>query len=101
MLMNGSDRVIRSAIATVVAVGLAAASGQALAAKGEKFEKCAGIVKAGKNDCGTSHSSCHGSIKEDGDKEAWIKVPKGTCEKIMGAYVTHSPYARPGGKKGA
>jgi uncharacterized membrane protein len=96
--MNTSDRVIRSAFASLLALGVAAASGQAMAAK-EKYEKCAGIVKAGMNDCGTSHSSCHGSIKTDGDHEAWIKLPKGSCEKIVGAYVTTSPYAKPGGKK--
>lgn len=99
--MSSSDRIIRSAVAGLLAVGITAASGSALAAKGGQFEKCAGIVKAGMNDCGTSHSSCHGSIKTDNDPEAWIKVPKGTCERISGGQITTSPYAKPGGKKGA
>jgi uncharacterized membrane protein len=96
--MKTSDRVIRSAVLSLLALGVAAGSGQALAAKGDN-EKCAGIVKAGKNDCGTSYSSCAGSAKVDGDKEAWVYLPKGTCEKIVGAQVTTSAHAQPGGKK--
>ena len=96
--MNQSDRIIRSAVASLLALGVAAASGQAVAGKGDN-EKCAGIVKASKNDCGTSKSSCTGSIKSDRDSEAWIYLPKGTCEKIVGAHVTTSEYAKPGGKK--
>lgn len=50
-----------------------------------KYEKCYGIVKAGKNDCFTSKSACGGTVKQDLDKEAWIYVPAGICEKIVGA----------------
>jgi len=82
--MNHSKLIVHSAIASLLAVGLAA--GNALAAK-EGMEKCAGVVKAGKNDCGTSQSSCAGTAKKDGDKEAWVYVPKGTCEKIVGGSV--------------
>jgi uncharacterized membrane protein len=91
------EKLIRGAFATLLTVGMAAATTVANAAD---TEKCAGVIKAGKNDCGTSHSSCHGSIKTDNDKEAWIEVPKGTCERIAGAYITTSPYAKPGGKNG-
>lgn len=97
--MNASNQLIRSAIAGLLAVGVVAVSHSALAADGEK-EKCAGVIKAGKNDCGTSTTGCHGSATEDRNHEAWIEVPKGTCNKIAGAYVTTSPYARPGGKAG-
>lgn len=89
------EKLIRSAFATLLTVGIATATSVANAAE---TEKCAGVIKAGKNDCGTSHSSCHGSIMVDNDKEAWIEVPKGTCERIAGAYITTSPYAKPGGK---
>lgn len=50
-------------------------------------EKCAGIVKAGKNDCATATGSCAGSATKDAQKDAWIYVPKGTCEKIVGGTV--------------
>jgi uncharacterized membrane protein len=81
-----SDLVIRSAIASLLAMGLTATGTQALAAK-EGMEKCAGIAKAGKNDCGTSKHSCAGQAKTDGDAEEWVYVPKGTCEKIAGGKV--------------
>lgn len=56
------------------------------AKKGET-EKCAGIVKTGMNDCGTSEHACAGQAKVDKHAEEWIKVPKGTCEKITGGTI--------------
>lgn len=47
-------------------------------------EKCYGVAKAGKNDCGANGHSCAGQAVKDGDGKEWIKVPKGTCEKIVG-----------------
>jgi len=93
--MEKSD-IIRSAITGLIALGITAGAGQALAAAGDN-EKCAGIVKAGKNDCGTSKGSCAGTVKTDKDAEAWIYVPKGTCDKIAGGKVTTSADAKPGG----
>ena len=83
--MKRSDLIIRSAIASVVALGLTSA-GQALAAK-EGMEKCAGVAKAGKNDCGTSKHSCSGQASADRMADEWIYVPTGTCEKIAGGKV--------------
>lgn len=48
-------------------------------------EKCYGIVKAGMNDCSTATSSCAGSATKDKQKDAFLLLPKGTCEKIVGA----------------
>lgn len=87
--MKNTDLAIRSAIAGLLALGLAAGSTSALAAKGD-MEKCAGIAKAGKNDCGTAKSSCAGTSKTDGDKNAWVYVPKGTCEKIVGGMLVQA-----------
>ncbi|TXH69148.1 MAG: DUF2282 domain-containing protein [Thiothrix sp.] len=50
-------------------------------------ERCAGIVKAGMNDCGAHEHSCSGKAKVDNDPEEWINLPKGTCEKITGGRV--------------
>jgi len=97
--MKSTDLIVRSALVSLMALGLTAVGTSALAAKDDQ-EKCAGIVKAGKNDCGTSYSSCAGTAKKDGDAETWIYVPKGTCERIAGGKVTTSPHAMPGGKKG-
>lgn len=49
-----------------------------------KFEKCYGIVKAGKNDCATNTSSCAGTAKRDNQPDSWVYVPTGTCDKIVG-----------------
>lgn len=58
----------------------------AIAAK-EGFEKCAGIAKAGKNDCGTATHSCAGTATVDGAPDDWVYVPVGTCEKIASGKV--------------
>ncbi len=83
--MKDSKIIIHSALAGALALGMAMASGQAMAAK-EGFEKCAGIAKTGKNDCGTSQHACAGKSTADGGEE-WVYVPKGTCEKIVGGTV--------------
>jgi uncharacterized membrane protein len=80
--MKATDLVVHTAIASLLALG---AAHPAFAQK--DMEKCAGIVKAGKNDCGTANSSCAGTAKKDGEKEAWIYLPKGSCEKIVGGVV--------------
>jgi len=72
--------VTMSTLASVLALGLAT-SGNVFAAK-EGFEKCYGISKAGKNDCGTATHACGGQAKKDGDPKEWIYVPEGTCEKL-------------------
>jgi len=84
--MTQKKLAIRAAIASVIAVGFIGASQSALAAKGD-MEKCTGVVKAGKNDCGTATHSCAGQSKADNEKGAWISVPKGTCEKVTGGSV--------------
>ena len=88
--MNASHQLIHGAIASLVALGLGASATGAFAQKAEN-EKCAGIVKAGKNDCGTSKSACAGTSTADRDAEAWILVPAGTCERIAGGKVTNKP----------
>ncbi|MGH7326519.1 MAG: BufA1 family periplasmic bufferin-type metallophore [Candidatus Rokuibacteriota bacterium] len=48
-----------------------------------EHEKCYGISKAGKNDCETKNSSCAGTSKRNAQGDAWVYVPKGTCDKIV------------------
>jgi len=74
--------IMNMAIGGLIATGVLA-SGDAVAAKG-KSEKCYGIVKAGKNDCQTSNTACQGTSRKDAQGDAWIYLPKGTCEKIVG-----------------
>lgn len=50
-------------------------------------ERCFGITRSGLNDCGTATTACRGSAKKDGQSDAWIYVPKGSCEKIAGGML--------------
>ncbi|MGA7950242.1 MAG: DUF2282 domain-containing protein [Thiobacillaceae bacterium] len=84
--MNKRDFLINSAVAGVLALGGTLASTSAMAAKAD-MEKCAGIAKAGKNDCASATNSCAGTASRDNDPGAWIYVPKGTCAKIAGGKV--------------
>lgn len=69
----------------VIASALAAALVLPVAAQAQgNMEKCYGVVKAGKNDCQTATSSCAGTSKKDAQADAWLSVPKGACEKIVG-----------------
>jgi uncharacterized membrane protein len=77
----------RIAIASALAAAIALPG--AVQAQGNT-EKCYGISKAGKNDCQTANSSCAGTSKKDAQADAWIAVPKGTCEKIVGGKLTAS-----------
>jgi uncharacterized membrane protein len=48
------------------------------------MEKCYGVAKTGKNDCGTPTHACAGQASKDRDPEEWIYLPKGSCDKIAG-----------------
>ena len=74
------------ALTSALAVAGAATSSVATAADGDK-EQCAGIIKAGKNDCATTTNACHGHAEKDASPEAWIYLPKGTCERLVGGRV--------------
>jgi uncharacterized membrane protein len=82
--MNSTRVAIASALAA--ALVLPAATSQAQG----NMEKCYGIAKAGKNDCQTAKSSCAGTSKKDAQADAWVSVPKGACEKIVGGKLTAS-----------
>ena len=55
-----------------------------------RYEKCYGIVKAGQNDCFGVGNSCGDTSTRNNDPEAWIYVPKGTCNKIVGGKLSPS-----------
>jgi uncharacterized membrane protein len=84
--MKKTSLVIASALAAALTVPFVspAESGPAPKPKFEA-EKCFGVAKAGKNDCQTANSSCAGSSKRDSQGDAWIYMPAGTCERLVGA----------------
>ncbi len=78
------EKIIKGAIAGLMAAGVSLASTQTFAAK-KGFEKCAGVVKAGMNGCGNARHGCKGKAKKDGMADEWLYVPIGTCKAIVGA----------------
>jgi uncharacterized membrane protein len=81
--MNNTPASMTTALTGLFALTVAAMSIPAHA-EAPKMEKCYGVVKAGKNDCQTSASACAGTATKDNQKDAWLYLPKGTCEKISG-----------------
>jgi uncharacterized membrane protein len=78
--MFNKRAMIAAALGSVLALNVA----QAMGADDAKTEKCYGVAKAGANDCASNGHSCAGQAKKDGDKKEWIKVPTGTCAKLVG-----------------
>ena len=97
--MNNNNNIIKACLSTtLVLTALSFQTAQAAKTQEEidkraeaelqaNNEKCAGTIKAGLNDCPTSQHACAGLAYEDNDPEEFIFVPKGTCEKIAGAYI--------------
>ena len=83
--MSNKTPILAAAISSLLVAGAGAIGSQAVAAD---MEKCYGVVKAGKNDCQTATSSCAGTSTADGQADAWVFLPKGSCEKIVGGSVT-------------
>ena len=74
---------IGSAMAS--ALTMAATTTTIMADSGAKMEKCYGVAKAGKNDCAAGPgTSCAGTSTKDSQANAWMYVPKGTCDKLVG-----------------
>jgi len=78
--MKSTEKFAVVAAAMTAAVALAAPT----TASAADVEKCYGVVKAGQNDCQTNTSSCAGTSKVDGQGDAFIAVPEGTCDKLVG-----------------
>ena len=76
--------VISSALASVLAMGLA--SSAAAAADAPAKEKCYGVAKAGQNDCANLSGShtCAGQAKVDKGVDEWVYLKAGTCKKMGG-----------------
>ncbi|MCB1591938.1 MAG: DUF2282 domain-containing protein [Alphaproteobacteria bacterium] len=72
--------VLLAGAVAAVSLGLAGSAH----AEGEK-EKCYGVVKAGKNDCGSADKAhgCAGLAAVDGSGQEWVTLPKGVCEKLV------------------
>ncbi len=83
--MKKTNVLLGSTMAVALSMALQA-SAQGGPAPVPKFdhEKCYGIAKAGKNDCQTANSSCAGTSRRNAQGDAWVYLPKGSCEKVVG-----------------
>jgi uncharacterized membrane protein len=83
--------------ATTVTLGLGLAllptAAQAVPEQPKVWEKCAGVAKAGMNDCGALDGShkCGGESTKDNDPNEWVYVPQGICAKIGGTVKGEMP----------
>lgn len=75
--------------AALLSLGAITLPAQAVPDAPTEWEKCAGIARAGANDCGALDGShgCAGQSKADNLDTEWVYVPKGTCEKITDGKV--------------
>lgn len=80
--MSTRDKLVHS-VMTVFFV-LVAANAVADSEEPPAMEKCYGVAKMGLNDCATATASCAGSATKDNQKDAFLFMPKGLCEKIVG-----------------
>ncbi len=83
--MKNRDKIVKCAITAFLAMATTHATIAApVDEKNSNTEKCFGIVKAGLNDCATATSSCAGSSKTDRQADAFVFLPTGVCEKLVG-----------------
>lgn len=87
---NATKTIVKAAVASFLVISSTNSLAQTNADHADKMEKCYGIVKAGKNDCQTKTASCAGSATKDNQKDAFLFLPKGDCEKITGGSLTSS-----------
>jgi len=87
--MSKRALIVSALAAAVAAPSLVMAQGGPAPTPTFKAEKCYGLAKAGKNDCAsTGNNSCAGTSKVNADKKAWIYVPEGYCDRIVGGSKT-------------
>lgn len=85
--MRQTSTFLAATIASIATFGVTQAI--AVPDQPKAWEKCAGIAKAGKNDCGALNGAhgCAGQAPTDNLDTEWVYVPAGTCTKITGGVV--------------
>lgn len=93
-----SKKIAVAVLGAMVAVGIGAqtvaiknTTGNLVTAQNKPrrgYEKCYGIVKS-EHKCASGSESC-GGLAANNQKNAWLGLPAGTCEKIVGGIVAES-----------
>lgn len=94
--MKDVNYIVKLAMTTLLTLTTATSFvNQANAATTNDTEKCYGIVKKGMNDCQTKTQSCAGSATIDSQPDAFIFLPKGDCNKLVGGSLTPKTQDKP------
>ena len=88
--MQKSKNLVSAIMATLLTGSLTAYTANAIAETATPMEKCYGVAKMGKNDCGTPTHACAAQAATNNDPNEWIYVPVGTCVKTPGGSLTPS-----------
>lgn len=83
--MSHKEKLIKSA--TIAFLTLLSAHATSASPETQTTEKCYGVAKAGKNDCATAKASCAGSSTKNNQSDAFLLVPTGLCEKLVGGHL--------------
>jgi len=89
--MRNKNQLIQTAIMSMLTITTFSSLSWTTSALASDNQKCYGIVKAGMNDCQTTKQTCAGSATKDRQSDAFIFLPKGTCEKIVGGSLKSIP----------
>ncbi|MDC9727520.1 MAG: DUF2282 domain-containing protein [Candidatus Thioglobus sp.] len=81
------NKTLKASLATIAILG---SNALVLDAQAASKEKCYGVVEAGQNDCATKTSSCAGTSTVDGQEDAFVALPVGLCDKLVGGSLTSS-----------
>ena len=97
--MKDDKTIIKATVTGILALATVLPASQVMAVpeQPKNWEKCAGISKAGANDCGSldGKHGCSGQATVDNDPNEWIYVPQGTCTKITGGVAGKVKPAKP------
>jgi uncharacterized membrane protein len=78
----------KTAIIAAAVGSLFVLNAPAFSADNGNFEKCYGLAKAGKNDCAGAAHACSGQSTKNASAKEFVKLPKGTCERLVGGSLT-------------
>ena len=78
----------KTAILAAAIGSLFVLSGPVSSADSPDMEKCYGVAKAGKNDCAGGGHACAGQGTKSGSPKEFVKLPKGTCERLVNGRTT-------------
>ncbi|MFT4058296.1 MAG: DUF2282 domain-containing protein [Legionella sp.] len=82
--MSTRDKLVQSVVSAFLVLAATNTSAAADSKDTPAMEKCYGVAKMGMNDCATATASCAGSATKDKQKDAFLFMPKGLCQKLVG-----------------